>query len=81
MSADSTKYQIDVNPVTCEIIYRLSVLFDNNHSMTRAWIFTKNLNFGNAAPVHLIQSGRADKVLAFIKDRSRTLSKNNEVNP
>ena len=50
-----------------EIIVKVNSIL-NDYNKTRAWLTTKNLNFGDISPMRLIERGRGHKVLEFIDD-------------
>jgi len=50
-----------------EIIVKVNSLL-KNYDKTRAWLTTKNLNFGELSPMSLIERGRGHKVLEMIDD-------------
>lgn len=54
-----------MDETTVEIIVELHVHF-NDYKKVALWLRTKNMNFGNIAPLRLMQIGRQKKVLEFI---------------
>jgi len=50
-----------------EIIVKVNSIL-NDYDKTRAWLTTKNLNFGDILPRALIERGQGHKVLEFIDD-------------
>lgn len=50
-----------------EIIDLLKLFFKNDDEKVQAWLTTGNLNFGGSTPEHLINAGRSDRVLLFIR--------------
>jgi len=50
-----------------EIIVKVNSVL-KNYDKTRAWLTTKNLNFGELSPMSLIERGRGHKVLEMIDD-------------
>lgn len=47
----------------------LDVFFKGNFRKTDKWLRTKNHLLGNLRPWDMIEAGREDKLLKFIKDR------------
>ena len=58
---------LPINIKTIKIIKLLCDQFDNDYLKVDGWLFTENLHLGNALPIDLIISGRADRVLKFIE--------------
>lgn len=56
-----------INEKTIDIILGLHVYF-NDIKKIKKWLTTKNPNFGNIAPLKLMQIGREKKVLEFINN-------------
>lgn len=49
-------------------VNQVEKFFDFDTEKTYLWFRTKNMNFGNIAPLKLFQIGRGHKVLQFIED-------------
>lgn len=62
----SEKISVYLDEEVCEIIQKVNDYFKNDYSKTALWLRTKNMNFGDIAPIKLIQFGKAKKVLQFI---------------
>jgi len=50
-----------------EIVRLLSAFFKDDQSKVKAWLNSENPMFGNTVPADLINRGRAEKVLKWIK--------------
>lgn len=57
---------LPIDETVMEIIVGLHIVFQPDYGKMCAWLKTENLNFGGSAPIDLINSGRAKKVLQFI---------------
>lgn len=60
----------EVNAELVEIILGVNTYFDDS-AKTAQWLLTKNPQFGNIAPLRLIQIGRGNKVLYFVENALR----------
>lgn len=56
-----------LKPESIAIVVLLHAFFSDEKKVY-AWLTCKNLNFGNLSPLYLINVGRGNRVLEFIKD-------------
>jgi hypothetical protein len=66
--------EMRLTPETIEIVCFLFATLDNDFDKVFHWLTTKNLNFGGASPLLLINRGRAHKVLEFLAKEIRVVT-------
>lgn len=60
---------MSINPIVDRCIDLVSEFFNDDQSKMTLWWETENPLLGNVSPIHMILTGRYDRLLQFIEDQ------------